>query len=170
VELHACPCCGSSALHEPPPGTFQICPVCGWEDDNVQFDDPTCEGGANQISLNRARANFLATGRADSSTASVRSAIIDGASIHSRDDLHEVLARVLELPEHYGRNLDALWDCLTGWMAPPVEIVWREFALSRARLGGYAEQTLEVLRRATGEVPSLTVRVEEQAPAGVGSR
>lgn len=37
----ACPCCGSFTLTEKPPGTFSICEVCGWEDDNIQYDDPT---------------------------------------------------------------------------------------------------------------------------------
>ncbi|MDZ7620370.1 MAG: CPCC family cysteine-rich protein [Patescibacteria group bacterium] len=53
-----CPCCGYRTMSEQPPGTFQICPVCYWEDDNVQFNDPTFEGGANEESLNQARANF----------------------------------------------------------------------------------------------------------------
>ncbi len=54
----ACPCCGFLTLDEEPPGTFQICPVCYWEDDNVQFNDPTYRGGANKMSLNEARENF----------------------------------------------------------------------------------------------------------------
>jgi hypothetical protein len=53
-----CPCCGNHTLTDQPPGTFQICPVCYWEDDNVQFNDPTFEGGANKESLKQARANF----------------------------------------------------------------------------------------------------------------
>jgi hypothetical protein len=56
--MHACPCCGYLTLPEPPAGTFDICPVCFWEDDNVQFNDPDFEGGANEVSLNQARANF----------------------------------------------------------------------------------------------------------------
>ncbi len=40
-------------------------------------------------------------------------ALIDGAVIESREQLHDTLARQLSLPEHYGRNLDALFDCLT---------------------------------------------------------
>ena len=31
---------------------FEICPVCGWEDDGVQNDDPAFWGGANTLSLN----------------------------------------------------------------------------------------------------------------------
>ncbi|MBX7067453.1 MAG: hypothetical protein K1X28_09495 [Parachlamydiales bacterium] len=53
-----CPCCSYLTLKEKPPGTFEICPVCFWEDDNVQFDDPDYEGGANDESLNKARNNF----------------------------------------------------------------------------------------------------------------
>ncbi len=55
---YACPCCGYLTLPEEPPGTFDICPVCFWEDDNVQFRDPDHEGGANKVSLSQARASF----------------------------------------------------------------------------------------------------------------
>jgi len=53
-----CPCCGYLTIGEEPPGTFEICPVCFWEDDNVQFEDPNYAGGANSVSLNQARENF----------------------------------------------------------------------------------------------------------------
>ena len=57
-----CRCCGYRTLDEKPPGTFDICPVCFWEDDNVQTNDPDSAGGANRLSLNQSRANFLANG------------------------------------------------------------------------------------------------------------
>jgi len=59
-----CPCCGFLTIGEPPPGTFEICIVCGWEDDNVQFYYPDNRGGANHISLNEARANYAKFGAA----------------------------------------------------------------------------------------------------------
>lgn len=55
---YPCPCCSFLTLSEEPSGTFEICPVCGWEDDNVQFDDPDFDGGANEPSLNEAKVNF----------------------------------------------------------------------------------------------------------------
>jgi len=58
MAKYKCPCCGFLTLDEQPPGTFEICPVCYWEDDLVQYNDPNYEGGANQISLKQARANF----------------------------------------------------------------------------------------------------------------
>ncbi len=54
-----CPCCGYQTLTQAPPGTFEICPVCDWEDDNLQFAKPDYEGGANKISLRQAQNRFL---------------------------------------------------------------------------------------------------------------
>ena len=61
-----CPCCRNLTLSAEPPGTFDICPVCRWEDDNVQFRDPDYRGGANVMSLNEARRNFREMGAKDS--------------------------------------------------------------------------------------------------------
>ena len=55
TEKHPCLCCGQPTLDEQPPGTFAICPDCGWEDDPVQAVDPNTRGGANRQSLREAR-------------------------------------------------------------------------------------------------------------------
>ena len=55
---YPCACCGYLTFVEESLGTFEICPVCYWEDDNVQNEYPNYEGGANGISLNQARKNF----------------------------------------------------------------------------------------------------------------
>jgi hypothetical protein len=34
---------------------YDICEVCGWQDDNVQNNDPDYRGGANTMSLNEAK-------------------------------------------------------------------------------------------------------------------
>ena len=57
-----CPCCCYLTFDEEPLGTFEICPICFWEDDNIQNQDPTYEGGANGISLNQAKKNFIIFG------------------------------------------------------------------------------------------------------------
>lgn len=61
-EWFTCPCCGYLTLSEPPSGTFEICEVCGWEDDRVQLDDPDWVGGANGLSLRQAQKNFAMFG------------------------------------------------------------------------------------------------------------
>ena len=62
---YTCSCCGYKTLDEKPPGTYDICPICFWEDDAVQFDDPDYEGGANEVSLRQAQKNFVEFGACD---------------------------------------------------------------------------------------------------------
>ena len=47
---YPCPACGFLAFGEPP-GSYEICSVCGWEDDHVQLRFPGMAGGANKASL-----------------------------------------------------------------------------------------------------------------------
>ncbi len=53
---HACPVCGEHTLNER--GAYEICSVCGWEDDPAQAADPDFAGGANRESLTQARAHW----------------------------------------------------------------------------------------------------------------
>lgn len=62
MELYTCPCCGYKTLDEKPPGTYDICEICFWEDDGIQFDNPDYKGGANHVSLREAQKNFLEFG------------------------------------------------------------------------------------------------------------
>ncbi len=59
---YKCPCCGYYTFDKQPGGTYDICPVCFWEDDGWQLDNPDAEGGANKVSLNQARLNYMEFG------------------------------------------------------------------------------------------------------------
>jgi hypothetical protein len=48
--LYPCPACGFLQFSGPP-GTYEICDICGWEDDHVQLARPLLRGGANRICL-----------------------------------------------------------------------------------------------------------------------
>lgn len=61
TRKYACLCCGFYTL-DAAPGNFDICPVCYWEDDNIQRLDQNYKGGANDISLNEARRNYKQIG------------------------------------------------------------------------------------------------------------
>jgi hypothetical protein len=39
-DHYPCPGCGFFTLGEKAPGTYDICRLCGWEDNPVQFDNP----------------------------------------------------------------------------------------------------------------------------------
>ncbi len=59
-KLLPCPCCGQRTLSER--GAYEICRRCAWEDDPTQSDDPDYRGGANEMSLNEARAAWKKKG------------------------------------------------------------------------------------------------------------
>jgi Cysteine-rich CPCC len=55
---HPCECCGHLTLVtfvHAPPGTYEICPVCSWEDDYLK-----AAGGANGDSIETVRSDFEA--------------------------------------------------------------------------------------------------------------
>jgi len=54
-----CACCGFLTMNSPEYGSFDICPVCYWEDDIFQFNNiDATMGGVNDESLRVARQNF----------------------------------------------------------------------------------------------------------------
>jgi hypothetical protein len=61
---YPCPCCGYLTFSEPP-GSYDICDICGWEDDEYQLDDPEAPSGANGVSLVQAQRNYSGCGVSD---------------------------------------------------------------------------------------------------------
>lgn len=64
MKRYRCPCCGYYTL-KAPPGSYDICPVCFWEDDSCQNENPLYDGGANRISLREARVNYQEFGASE---------------------------------------------------------------------------------------------------------
>lgn len=56
MESFACSCCGYKTLDEL--GSYIICPICFWEDDPSQSDNPDLSG-ANRVSLKDAQKNYI---------------------------------------------------------------------------------------------------------------
>jgi len=52
-----CPVCGKYDFAAE--NSFDICPICGWENDGVQADDHSYAGGANLLSVKEARIEFF---------------------------------------------------------------------------------------------------------------
>ena len=57
-DSYPCPSCGFLVFEEPP-GSYDICRVCGWEDDHVQLAHPAMRGGANRESLVESQISIL---------------------------------------------------------------------------------------------------------------
>lgn len=84
---------------------------------------------------------------------------LDGRRMTDRAAAHDYLKEQLDLPDRYGRNLDALYDLLTE-RGQPLRLVVRHQAEMSDHLGHYAAALLDTLRDAAEHNPALDVLVE----------
>ena len=82
----------------------------------------------------------------------VKTVYLDCANLTQRESAHAYLARTLDLPDYYGKNLDALYDCLTDM--PPCTVVLAG-AQALRQSGGYGAKLLSVLEDAALSNPTL---------------
>ena len=69
--------------------------------------------------------------------------ILDGKKMVSREEAHAYLKEIFGFPDYYGKNLDALHDCLTEQKDVEIEVQHEEEML--AALGKYGEKLMQVL-------------------------
>lgn len=82
--------------------------------------------------------------------------VLDGLEIRSVEEVHDRFAQALDLPDYYGRNLDALYDCLTERTAD-TRLELHHVPALEAALGDYAGALLDTLRDAARDNPRLQV-------------
>ena len=78
--------------------------------------------------------------------------LINCANIGSMAEMHEILARELNFPGWYGKNLDALHDCLTA-ICQDTQITFLHFTALPFPSAGL----LRVLRDSENENPGLEI-------------
>jgi ribonuclease inhibitor len=86
-------------------------------------------------------------------------AVIDGRKVKTREQFHAAVKRQLSLPEHYGMNLDALWDSLTGDVPRPLSIEWTHSDVSREHLGEYFDQIRKLLEELKQQDPEFKLEI-----------
>lgn len=72
---------------------------------------------------------------------------IDGNNIKTEAEFHSAISGSLSFPPHYGKNLDALFDMLSGSVERPVALVWKNSSISKASMNHDFARIVDVLRR-----------------------
>ena len=89
----------------------------------------------------------------------MRECVIHGTAIRSWDELYDRLAADLAFPDWFGRNLDALYDCLTDLPEAQITVYgWNRLAET---LGEKSRVLYHVLTEAGLESPGLVVSLLE---------
>ncbi len=85
---------------------------------------------------------------------------LNGSTIRSLDDLYDRMSSLIDLPEHFGRNLDALWDVLSTDVEGPFEIVWKNADNSKKFMGKDFDRTVKMLRELEKERDDFKLMID----------
>ena len=85
--------------------------------------------------------------------------VLNCEELYERRRAHRYLAKTLEFPDYYGKNLDALFDCLTE--LSDCTIVLKGADVLR-QAGGYGVRVLQVLEEAAQANPHLCLETEDR--------
>lgn len=80
--------------------------------------------------------------------------IIDGNNMKTKTEAHKYLKKILQLPDYYGNNLDALYDCLTEM--DEMTVCFRNICY-----GTYGKKVWKVFRQAEKENSCIQIYTEE---------
>ena len=78
--------------------------------------------------------------------------LLDGKDMADRAAAYDVIARTLRLPAWFGRNLDALGDCISEMPADESAVIFVNTAVLKENLGPYAARLLACFREECGEI------------------
>jgi ribonuclease inhibitor len=84
---------------------------------------------------------------------------LNGNEMLNKATTHAYLKEKLALPDYYGENLDALWDCLTADFSPKRITIYNPEAIIE-NLGSYGESIINLLEQAAEENEHIQVDIE----------
>jgi ribonuclease inhibitor len=86
---------------------------------------------------------------------------IDFSKVKTFWDLHGVISEKLDFPEWYGKNLDALWDLLTGYIGDGWEITLKNSDKVPKVLQEHTKKIVDIFFEAEKTYRQIKVFVEE---------
>jgi len=81
---------------------------------------------------------------------------LNGKKMTDKRETHAYLKRKLALPEYYGNNLDALWDCLSTDFSGKIIFLKNPQAIID-NLGGYGEALLQLFQEVAEKNHSIRI-------------
>ena len=74
-------------------------------------------------------------------------------------EIHQIIKKGFDLPDYYGENLDALWDCLDYYCTDKLTVHIIGFYLVAEELSGYMKKILSIFQRVTENSPNITFEI-----------
>ena len=86
--------------------------------------------------------------------------VLDGEEMTSKERAHKHLAVIMDFPQYYGENLDALWDLLTV-ISEPTQITLINGEKLIQALGDYGEAIISIFEDAAAYNQKLSFAVAD---------
>ena len=90
----------------------------------------------------------------------MKNVILDCEKLLQRKQAHSYLAQMLDFPDYYGKNLDALFDCLTE-LGDCTIVLEGEALLQNTDC--YGQKVLKVLKEAVQANPRLKLDIKDES-------
>ena len=91
----------------------------------------------------------------------IKRCTLNGNAIRSIDDFYDQISTLLkDMPEHFGRNLDALWDVLSTDVEGPCEIIWKNADDSKKLMGKDFDLVVKLLRDLEEERDDFKLKID----------
>ena len=72
---------------------------------------------------------------------------IDFRKVKTYLEMHFAIREALDLPDYYGCNWDAFWDCLTNMVGRPIHIEIIGLNVIEQKFDGAAEKMISILKK-----------------------
>lgn len=92
----------------------------------------------------------------------VKRCTLNGNTIGSLDDLYDRMSTLIDLPKHFGRNLDALWDVLSTDVEGPFEIIWKHADNSKKLMGKNFDRAVKMLQELEKEREDFKLKIDQK--------
>ena len=85
---------------------------------------------------------------------------LNGNTIGSLDDLYDRMSALFDLPKHFGRNLDALWDFLSTDVEGPFQITWKNAENSKKLMGRDFDRAVKLFQELEKERGDFKLKID----------
>jgi ribonuclease inhibitor len=85
---------------------------------------------------------------------------LNGSTIRSLEDLYDRISILIDLPKHFGRNLDALWDLLSTDVEGPFEIIWKQADNSKKSMGKDFDRAVKLFQELEKERGDFKLKID----------
>lgn len=89
--------------------------------------------------------------------------VLDFTGIRSLQELHQYFQKVFALPEYYGHNMDALWDCLSCCYDENTTIVLKNISALPKEMAPSVDTMLELFHDLHNEDGVIIKIIEDHA-------